>query len=207
MSYVTPQYAPPSGQPEKPSTVTIASLSLIGMALLSLVGIILSIISSSKLDAAAIKDIYRAAGADASIAETSANLVVITVYVGIGLSVVLAALYLILGLSVGKGKQWARITSWVIAGLAICCNGLGAAGGALSGSLTGNSGAAGFDTQQVQDKIAGLSPSWLASASLALSVIQLLLAITVVVTLALPPSNGYFRRPEPEWVPPAGPVV
>jgi hypothetical protein len=29
----------------------------------------------------------------------------------------------------------------------------------------------------------------------------------VIIMLALPPSNAYFRKPAPEWTPPAYPTV
>ena len=59
----------------------------------------------------------------------------------------------------------------------------------------------------VEEKLAALTPSWIGSASTALSIITLLLALAAVITLALPASNAFFRRPEPEWTPPSGPAV
>lgn len=207
MSYVTPQYAPPSGQPEKPSTVTIASLSLIGMAVLSFVSLILGIVSVSSLDAKLMEEIYTAAGADKATAEAASGFALAIMYVTVGVSAVFGIIYLILGIFVGKGKNWARITAWVFGGLAICCNGFGAIGGAASSSLGGGSNAGGLDAQLAQEKLTAAMPSWVTPVNLAVSVILLVLALVAVITLALPPSNGYFRKPEPEWVPPAGPAV
>ncbi|MBB5870897.1 hypothetical protein F4553_004276 [Allocatelliglobosispora scoriae] len=206
MSYVTPQYSAPTDQPSRPSTVTVASLSLWAMALLSLASVVLGVISFASIDAQKIADAYVAGGMERDVAETTAPLVLAVMYGTAGISAVIGVIYLVLAIFVGKGKNWARITAWVFGGLAICCNAL-AAGSAATGSSLTSTNSGGVDAEVVQEKLSEYIPTWVDPTSIGLAVVALLLALAVVVLLALPASNAYFRRPEPEWVPPAGPIV
>jgi hypothetical protein len=84
--------------------------------------------------------------------------------IGAVFGVVLLVLYVLLAIQVAKGRNWARIVTWVIGGLAI----LGFLG-ALASAAT---------------------PFYRV-----LGVLTVLIDITVVVLLALGPSNAYFSRP------------
>ncbi len=83
--------------------------------------------------------------------------------IGAVFGVVVLVLYVLLAIQVAKGRNWARIVTWVIGGLAI----LGFLGGLASAS----------------------TPFYRA-----LGVLTVLIDITVVVLLALGPSNAYFSR-------------
>jgi hypothetical protein len=113
----------------------------------------------------------------------------------------------VLGAFVGKGKQWARITSWVVVGLfGICCGLAGVAGAAGGGSGFGNMGApSGIDQEKITEDTAALIPSWVTPVSTVLGIVALISAIAIVVLLLLPPSNAYFRKQEPVWTPPTYP--
>jgi hypothetical protein len=129
------------------------------------------------------------------------------VYLQAALPLLLGVLYIVLAVFVGKGKQWARITTWVIAGIAVCCNGFGLAGSALLDSmLSGMGDVNGVDVAQAAEEIAALLPGWLTATSTALTAVALLASIVVIILLLLPPSNPYFRKPEPQWTPPAYPA-
>lgn len=195
----------PAGQP-RPGTVTAASGLLYFLALVSLVSVALTVYSASFLDAAKIQAIYEEAGMSASQAETTASAAAIGVYAGAALPLLIGVLYLILGIFVGKGKQWARITTWVVAGIAVCCNAFGLLGTAAGSMLSNMGNTAGFDQQAATEDIEALMPGWLNATSVGLTVVTLIASILVIILLVLPPSHPYFRRPEPQWTPPAYPA-
>src|SRR5688572_8066459 len=105
----------PAGQP-RPGTVTAASGLLYVLALVSLVSAALLVYSASFLGADKVQAIYERAGMSPDQAQQSASSEAVTVYLQATLPCLLAVLYIVLAVFVGKGKQWARITTWVIAG-------------------------------------------------------------------------------------------
>jgi hypothetical protein len=194
-----------SGQP-RPGTVTAASGLLYLLALVGLVNVALAIYSASLMDTAKIKAIYEEAGMPAAQAETMANGAAIGVYAASAIPLLIGVLCLILAIFVGKGKQWARITTWVVAGVAVCCNGVGLAGTAAGGMLSGMGNTSTFDQESAMKDIEALSPAWLNTTSTALTVVILVASVLVIILLLLPPSNQYFRKPEPQWTPPPYPA-
>ncbi len=192
----------------RPGTVNLATALLHLLAFLSFVSLGLTIYTATLYDTTKIEQIYQDAGADDSLAQTSAAAAVVFVYIGAALGLVIALGYLITAIGVGKGKQWARILAWVWAGLfGVCCGLAGLAGQAATGALSGMGGnTGGIDQAKVSEGIAALLPGWLNTASLALGVISLIAAIAVVILLALPPSNPFFRKPEAQWTPPTYPA-
>lgn len=207
MSYTTPPSTPAA--PARPGTVSLATTLLYLLGLLSLVSVGLAVYTASFYDADTVAQIYRDAGAPSDVAEAAGASAQIGAYAfGAGLQLLIGVVYLILAVFVGKGKQWARITTWVWAGLFGICCGIGAlAGTAFSGALTGlGGGAGGIDQAKVTEEMEQLLPSWLTPVSMVLGIISLLAAIAVVVLLALPPSHPFFRKPEPQWTPPTYPA-
>jgi hypothetical protein len=195
----------PAGQP-RPGTVTAASGLLYLLALISLVSVALTVFSATYMDAAKLKDIYVERGMAESQADAAASAAAIGVYAGAVLPLLIGVLYLILAIFVGKGRQWARITTWVVAGIAVCCNAFGLLGTAAGSMLSGMGNTGGFDQQGATADIEALLPGWLSATSMVLTVVTLIASILVIVLLLLPPSNPYFRRPEPQWTPPAYPA-
>lgn len=209
MSYTPPPsgyLVPPApGAGPRPGTVTASSMLLHLTAALLVLSAAVSVFTYSALSTSEIEDIYRQGGADATVAETSAAVVLGAAYGGAVITVLVAALFVVLGLSVNKGRQWARITTWVIGGIGLCCCGFGLAGQALTSSLTtGSQG--GVDQDAITKALTDQMPAWTTSVSIVISVVQLLSLLTVIILLALPPSNNFFRKPAPEWTPPAYPV-
>jgi hypothetical protein len=128
-------------------------------------------------------------------------------YVGAAIAVLVAVAYLVLAMFVGKGKQWARITTWVVVGLFGICCGLAGVAALGAGNSFGNMGApSGIDQEKITEETAALLPDWIAPTTTVLSIITLVISIAIVVLLLLPPSNPYFRKQEPTWTPPAYPA-
>jgi uncharacterized protein YidB (DUF937 family) len=195
----------PASEP-RPGTVSAAAGLLYILALLSLVSVALTIYSASMLDADKVAEIYVKAGMDQSQAETVAGAAAIGAYIGALLPLLIGVLYLVLAIFVNKGKQWARITTWVVAGIAVCCNAFSLASNAASSALSGMGNTSGIDQAEVTKDLEALMPGWLTTTSMVLTVLTLLASIVVIVLLLLPPSNPYFRKVEPQWTPPAYPA-
>jgi hypothetical protein len=111
----------------------------------------------------------------------------------------LAVGLVVLGVLVGKGKQPARIITWVLGGLLVLCTGCGLVSTAASGTFSGMGGA---QNEELTRKIEAATPAWLTAVSTTLSVVSLLVVITVIILLALPVANDYFRKEQQIWVPP-----
>ncbi len=90
---------------------------------------------------------------------------------------------LVLGFFVWRGSRGARITTWVVTGLFGFC-GLCGSLGSVMGAAGGAGAAAGV-------------------VGMIMPVLALLLALGVIILLALPESNEFFRKPTPAWEPPA----
>jgi hypothetical protein len=211
MSYSTPPAGytvPDPGGQSRPGTVTAASGLLYLLALLSLVITALSVYSISQMDASTFQQIYEDSGMSASDAEAAASIATSVAYVGAVPWVVFAILFLIVAIFVGKGKQWARITTWVVAGItSLCCFGFGLIGNAAGTALSGMGGqSGGVNQDELTRKIQDAQPDWLPPVSTAVYGLGLLAALAVIVLLLLPPSHPYFRKPEPQWTPPAYPA-
>ncbi|MEU8078100.1 hypothetical protein AB0B31_21890 [Catellatospora citrea] len=210
MSYTPPPsgYLVPAapGSGPRPSTVSVSALLLYVISAVLVISSAISVYTFASMPEGLIEDIYRDAGMDANLAETSATAAMIGSYAGAGVYVLLAVLFVVLGLFVGRGKQWARITTWVLAGIGLCCVGFGLAFQSV-GSSFGASNTGGIDQTEVTERLADAMPAWSTTVSTLLSVVLLLSMLAVIIMLALPPSNAYFRKPAPEWTPPAYPTV
>jgi hypothetical protein len=207
MSYTTP---PPSGyavpaqpQPSAPGTVRISSLLLWLLGLISLISGALAVYQGTLLTKDKVLPILEDAGMNSTEADAAASVFGLVFY-GTGfISILFAVLFFVLALFVGRGKQWARITTWVVGGLNLCCGlaGLGLGGSSFASGMGGGTDTS-IDSDRVNQGIADLVPSWLESVSLVLSIVSLIALIVVIILLALPPSHPYFRKAEPVWTPP-----
>jgi len=110
---------------------------------------------------------------------------VLSVLFGIGLAV-LAMFDL-------RGKNVARILTWVFGGLGVVCCGLGSAVSSASSFTAKTNNDSGIDTKVAADRIADAYPSWFQPASIALTVIMTVALIAVIIMLLLPEANAYFR--------------
>lgn len=116
------------------------------------------------------------------------------------INLLFAAGLAILGIFNNRGRNGARITTWILGGIALCCSGFGLAGTALTnsmdlGSSTTTGAAAGPSPDEVQAALDRALPSWYQPVSTILSVITLLCILGAIILLALPASNAFFRKP------------
>jgi hypothetical protein len=196
MSY---SVAPAPGPKTRPGVVATASVMLYVSAVLLLVAAGVSFVPLGKMQSVITERYADRPQNEQQAAKIGA--VVGPVVVGV-VYVLIAVGLVVLGLLVSKGKQPARVITWVLAGLSVLCFSCTLAGSAVSSSLTGLGGA---QDQELLDALAGATPGWVTATSLVAEIILLLLLVTVIILLALPAASDYFRKEQQVWVPPTAP--
>lgn len=201
MSYTVPPGAAAPAPRPRPATVTWASYLLYGLAALQVISALMAI-ATFGAQARATEQAYADFPELRDLAGVSAA---IGLGVGLVIAVLFAAGFVTLGVLDSKGKNAARIVTWVLAGIGVCCFGVGAAGSAANGLLSGiggTSGGQGPDPAELQRAISDALPGWFYPATTTVNVLSLLASIAVIVLLALPKSNEFFRKPQQTWEPP-----
>ncbi|MFY1688744.1 hypothetical protein [Plantactinospora sp. WMMB782] len=188
----------PTARP-RPGTVTNASYLLYLAAALIAVSAAVSFATVGT-----VSTVYREAYAGSSL-EGADGFVVGTTVVSAILQLLIAIALVALALLNNQGRNGARIATWVVAGLGVCCTGLGVGGTAFSGMGTGGGSAADVpDPAEVQRRLEAELPSWSAPLTLICSIVALLALVAAIILLALPASNEFFRK-QPAGVDPALP--
>jgi hypothetical protein len=172
----------------RPSTVTVSSYLLLATAALIVVSGILSLTTIG-----ATTRVYRDVYAGTKAQGTEGVLVAGSV-ISVVVSLLLAAGLVVLALLNNRGKNPARIVTWVVGGLNVCCSGFGLIGSAAASRLTLPSQPGMPDQAEIQRRLADALPSWFTPVSLVLGILSLLMLLVALVLLALPPSNAYFRK-------------
>jgi hypothetical protein len=115
---------------------------------------------------------------------------------GAALAVAFAVAIGLLIVPVRRGIRPARTATWILVGLSACCGGLG-----LVTTFERNPPnlyqlqyGTNPTEQRLNQVLAESIPGWSAAGSVVLSLVQVLAFTAVVVLLALPASNEFFRR-------------
>ncbi|GAA1748115.1 hypothetical protein [Luedemannella helvata] len=190
--------------PKPRPTVVTAAVGLLYAAagILFLLGII------SISNAGTMSDVYEEAYRGTSAESAGGTIGTASSWGSGALYIVFAIVMLVLAIFVGRGKQPARITTWVVAGLVALCCGCGGILGAASGSLTDSltSGAEPApgqpDPAELQRLLDDRLPSWYTPATTTLAILLTLACLAVVILLALPAAHPYFRKEPEVWLPP-----
>jgi hypothetical protein len=195
--------ATPAAPKTRPSTVSIAVWLLYLYAALQVVGVIVAVATLGRMQEA-----FKLAFKETPNADQAGTIgAVIAVFYAI-FGILFAAGFVVLAILDGKGKNPARIITWVLGGIAVCCGGYGLISTAAGASMNfGNSGGSNGPTAtEMQRILKDTLPSWYYPTLTALGIIELLAIIVAVVLLAMPASNQFFRKqPEPTWQPPMPP--
>lgn len=108
---------PPPGRPPAagpaPSTVRYAVGLMLARAAVGLIGIVVLFATKNNLE-----NMIRDKNLGKSDADIK-HILDLAVTIGAVLGIVFIVLYVLLALQVRKGKQWARVTTWVFAGLGV----------------------------------------------------------------------------------------
>jgi hypothetical protein len=197
-------YAATSVEPKRRPAVVAAACWLLYLA--ATCQVLSAIVTLSQLGAT--KQAYTQVFADTPMKGAEAMFVAIEAASAVVFGLLFAVGYVVLAILNGRGKNPARIVTWVIAGLAICLSGcaLVSSAGGLSGLGGGNAANGAPSGQQIQQALSAARPGWYEPVLITISAISLLALVAAVVLLALPTANGFFRNtPEPP-VAPVAPV-
>jgi hypothetical protein len=179
---------------QRPGIVTLAgALLIVGAAVL----VIRSLLPLPYLSDAA--DAARAAYANSTDPNVTpdriAQLTKISTIGGAALYVVAGVGLVVLALLDLRGRNVARIITWVLGGLGVLCCGLGSIAGLAGGSLAvGNSKATGVDTKEAAKQIMDAYPNWYQPVIVVLTVVMILALAVALILLLLPAANAYFRK-------------
>jgi hypothetical protein len=187
----------------RPTVVTVAGWLLYLVAALQLISLVI-LLSQVSTIADVTEDAYRGTSAEDS-ARVGA---VIGALGGAIIGALLAIAYVVLAIFNNRGKNPARIVTWVLGGIGVCCGTLGLIGNAVSNSFTFNNRNDNLpDPKEVQRQINDALPSWYRPTTTTLAVLALLALLAAIILLALPPANEFFRKPQAVWQPPGYPTV
>ncbi|GLW34029.1 hypothetical protein [Actinoplanes regularis] len=191
-----PSYPMAQPPPGRPATVTVASVLLFAVALIQLG---YSILVFSVLDQAG--EVY-----DTEYSGT--ELENVGTVIG-GFAGIMIVLYLIIGIGMAllgifnlRGSQPARVITWVLSGVLMCCTvfvpqtatGLVTSFASAFADVEGSG--FGLPTQRELDaRLVDVVPGWFGSIGVLVTLSGMLALIAVVILLALPPSNRFFRKP------------
>lgn len=196
MSYPTQPAAQPAGV--RPTTVTAATWLLIVVAALFVVNAIIAIAT-----AGTVGDVYREAYEDTEFTE---GIGTITTFANAAFNLLLAAGFVVLALFNYRGKNPARIVTWVIGGLALCCTGASLAMTGMMDAVQPTEIEGVPDPSELQRMLNDALPGWYEPVTWAVTIISLLALLGALILLALPASNEFFRRrPSQETEPPPPP--
>lgn len=193
-----PGFGGPAPAPRRrPVTVTVAGLLLLLTAVLAVVYLIANIAVVSDLDAA-----YKEAFAGTEAEDTTGFVTAFSIGGGVGYLLVALTLA-ILTAFLFQGRNGARITTWVVGGLGVCCGGLALASATLSN--VGLPDDPNMPSQEeINDILAAHLPGWYGPVILVANIVGVLAVAVALILLALPPSNAFFRKQEEPFEPPPG---
>ena len=185
---------------QRPSVVTISSYLLFLFLACQVISLILTLSTLGKS-----RDVLRDAYAG-STAEGADQVADVFFAFGLGSSILVLLLAVVLGVLAifnNQGRNAARITTWIVGGIMVCC-----VGGTLLTGVAGNFTTTGDTSgdmpsgEEIQRRLDEALPSWITPVSVLLGVVSLLALLAALILLALPKANEFFRKPAVGWEPP-----
>jgi hypothetical protein len=181
--------------PRRPGAVTAAGYLMFLVALLLVVDAVVSFATAQQVSDAT-REVYTKLNNPDFKPDIQAGGALFGAIIGGVIQVLLAAGYVVLAMLNLRGKNPARIVTWVLAGLGVLCLcGAGVFGAASGPLLNRASTVNGVNPAQIQKDVTAAEPSWLEPTQITLAVVSLLALILVIILLALPASNRFFRKP------------
>ncbi len=190
-------YAPQAPAPrQRPRSVTLAAGLMFALVVLLLVSAVIAFVVNTPEVQRAMDNLTSVSGGGSSNPVQKYAPIVSAV-----ISLVFAVVILTLALGNLRGNNGTRIATWVLGGLGVVCCGLGSVFSfALTGLASRNMQG---DQKAAYQRLLDAYPSWYRPASAVIAVLEILCLIGIIVFLAVPASNAFFRKPVQEWVPPA----
>ncbi|MEU8083517.1 hypothetical protein AB0B57_07865 [Micromonospora sp. NPDC049101] len=184
---------------QRPSVVSISSYLLYLFVALQVITLIISLTTFGKT-----RDALRAAYEGSSTDGDQVADVFVAIGLGGGILMLLLAVALaVLAMFNNQGRNGARITTWIVGGIMVCCVGGGLLSNVGGGFNTGGGTGDGPSPDEIQRRLEEALPSWVTPVSLLIYVLSLITLVTALVLLALPKANPFFRKATTAWEPPA----
>ncbi|MEU5944092.1 hypothetical protein ABZ793_00840 [Micromonospora sp. NPDC047465] len=185
----------------RPGVVTISTYLLWLFALTQLIGVIITL-STLGTVSRVLDEAYR--GTEANGVQNLADITKVITIVSAAILLLLAVVLAVLGVFNNRGSNGARITTWIIGGIMVCCTGGGLASGLAGGGFggTGQTTGNGPSPEEIQRRLEEALPGWVNPVSTLVGVIGLLSLLAALILLALPKANEFFRKPKQAWEPP-----
>lgn len=195
MSYATPP--PPARQ--RPAVVTVSSALLIGLAVLYVISFVATLAQLGTMN-----DVAREAVAGTDL-EGAEGVLSVSFIAASAVLLLLSAGLVVLAILNAKGKNPARIVTWVVGGVFLCCSGGGLLlSGVTAGMQTSDPAATGgFDQEAFERELSERLPGWFETLNSVVNILGLVMLIVALILLALPAANEFFRKaPEQPYEPP-----
>lgn len=191
-----PMYPGTPTPPTRPTVVTVSSYLLYLSTAAAIVSAVLALTTIGAMRRV-YGDLY--SGTASSGMESA---IVAASVVGVVLNILFAAALAIMAIYNNRGRQGARITTWVLGGIFLCCSGFGLLGSAATSGMNLDAGNnAGPSPREVEERLAQELPGWYTPISTTLTVLVVLALLGALILLALPAANAYFRKPQVAWDP------
>ncbi|MEU7865724.1 hypothetical protein [Dactylosporangium sp. NPDC049140] len=193
-------FAVPNAPRARPSTVSLASTLLFAAAGLEVINVVLSLLYAGKI-AEGTKKVYEDAGLTAGSTATTS----IGSTVGVILGFIIIVILVLLGYFVSRGNQVARVLTWVVGGIALCCSALGLGATLFAQTFWDQARKTSPELpswDRYQEIVYSQVPGWYQPLTTVLSILIVLAIAIPIVLLALPASHPYFRKAEQQWEPP-----
>ncbi|MFF0149687.1 hypothetical protein [Micromonospora sp. NPDC005203] len=183
---------------QRPSVVSISSYLIYLFLALQVITLIISLTTFGKT-----RDALRDAYAGSSVDGDQVADVFVAIGLGGGILLLLLAVVLgVLALFNNQGRNGARITTWIVGGILVCCVGGGLLSNASGGFNTGGDTGDGPSPDEIKRRLDEALPDWVTPVSLLLGVLSLIALVTALILLALPKAHPFFRRATAAWEPP-----
>ena len=184
---------------QRPTVVTAACVLMFAIAALSIASAAIGVIMVGRVRDSFLENAGDL-GVDQQFIDAMASVMTITAIATAVVQLLIAIGYGILGIFNLRGKNGVRIATWVVSGLFLLC-GICGAFSTLAGFTTTSDGTP--ETERLNQAMQEAIPAWYNTLSLVLTLISVFGYIAVIVLLALPAANEFFRPAEPQWEPPA----
>lgn len=130
--------------------------------------------------------------------------------ISVGVPVLIALFLIVLALFNAAGKRPARLTTWIVQPLVLICGGATVVAGFMMAyfieiGIESESGPQDLDVQAYVDAGMAAYPAWTAIVTYGSALLVTLGSIAVIILLALPASNAYFRKEAPQTHIPGAP--
>jgi hypothetical protein len=198
MSYAMPGQPVPEAPKVRPTTVTAATWLLLVAAAAY---VFLAVLGLSQ--AGTFAEIFEEAYAGTELEGTGEVLGLVTAIVTGVFYLLFAVGFAVLALLDYRGKNPARIVTWVIGGIALCCTGVSLVFAGVDTAM--GTDINGPDAAELERMLEEALPAWYYPVTWATTGLTVVALLTALILLAMPSANDFFRKPRPGVAPPPPP--